>query len=403
MRIFIETLGCKMNLVDSERIQKRLQEMGNLITNENPDVVIINTCTVTQLANKKSRTKVHKHLKTAKVIVLGCGTKVAIENWKKEFPTCEIYKTPKEVITFFEQQNTLKRPTKNIAPKNKRTRKYIEIQNGCDTYCTYCIIPFARGKSSSRESKNIIQDIQNAEQEGHQEIVLTGINLAAWGASNTNIPEESLFHELLKNILEKTTIPRIRISSVGPQFLSDPFFEVFKSKRLCDHLHISIQSGSDEILKKMKRGHRTKEIHNIAQKARIARPESALTSDIIVGFPGESEKNFEESLALVKELKLTQLHVFPFSPREGTLAAKMANQVPENIKKERAQKLRTISQTLQKDFIEQNTGSKKEVLWEKNNRGLTSNFIHIKQLTPTNQTIEKVLLTKENIVFNEKT
>jgi len=395
-----------MNYLDSEKIKTELQKSGFLFSKENPDYVIINTCAVTHTADKKSFFKARAYLKKGKKIIFtGCGARVSRDYLRKVIPDCEICPTVQDVLMFFKNimDSSLNkgrlRGVRVQTEGNIRTRKFIEIQTGCDTYCAYCIIPFVRGKSKSRPPEEIIRDILELETQGSKEIVLTGINLAAWGASNTNKPEENRFAELLKKILEKTNIPRIRISSVGAKFLKDEFFEIFANERICDHLHISIQSGSDRILKKMNRRHGTKEIIKVAQKAKKVRKDVALTADIIVGFPGETETDFQESINLAKQLKLAKIHVFPFSERTGTLAEKLEPKVKETIKKERAEKLRKIGDELRKNFYKKYFGTKKEVLWEAKGMGVTSNFIRVKKEGVVGNTLEEVVLTEENVIW----
>ncbi len=398
MKIHIETLGCKMNFLDSEKLESQLIKRGFVFGDKDPDFTIINTCTVTNTADKKSRIKAKNALKNVKkVIVMGCGAKAMASKWSDL--DCEVCPDVGDVLDFFEKQKPSSIPELPVISKKiERTRKFVEIQSGCDTFCAYCIIPFARGRSRSRSAAQIIAEIKKLEDQGYQEIVLTGINLAAWGASHTNKASESQFASLLSQILQQTGIPRVRISSVGAQFLDDPFFEIFSDKRICDHLHISIQSGSDSILSKMNRGHRTKEIRDAAQKAKNVRKDVAITCDIIVGFPGETDQNFQESVDLAQELGLAKLHVFPFSPRAGTLAEKMKDQISEEIKKERAEKLRLVGDELRLDFLQQNLGQKKQVLWEKKEIGMTTNFIQVKKSGTIEEGLEEVFLTKENVV-----
>jgi threonylcarbamoyladenosine tRNA methylthiotransferase MtaB len=334
MKFKTETLGCKMNFVDSERIGNTLKEWGWQYDEKTPDYIIINTCTVTDTADKKSETKAKQSQKNATVIITGCSTRTSAEKWKLKFPNAIICPETKDVLAYCRQLEHQYEPLPEISQsKQDRTRKFIEIQTGCDTYCSYCIIPFARGKSKSRPQDEIIAEIKQAETDGYQEIVITGINLAAWGSSHTRKPEENKFADLLQTILNQTTIPRIRISSIGPEYITEEFFEIYENKRMCDHLHISVQSGCDEILQKMNRGHGTQEIKNIVQKARKKRPHTAFTADIIVGFPGETNEHFQETCDFIQELEFMHVHVFPFSVRSGTLAEKMQNQIPEKMKK----------------------------------------------------------------------
>lgn len=397
MRVRIETLGCKMNFVESERLAEKLTKMGFEITDKNFEYSIVNTCTVTSIADKKSRGKINNLAKKSKVIITGCAPKVDKADWQKKYPNTIVCKNEKEILNFFGKIETQK--AKNIFNPS-RTRVYVEIQNGCDNYCSYCIIPFARGKSKNRKLAEIITEIQNLEKQGYKEIVLTGINLASWGAGSTRKPQENKFASLLQEILDKTKMLRIRVSSVGPEYLNDDFFEVFKNERICDHLHISMQSGSPEILKKMNRGHNLEKIYEVCKKAKEVRKNVAITTDIIVGFPSETEKDFQKSIELVQNLKLAKVHVFPYSIRKGTVAAKMP-QVDEKIKKQRAEKLRKIADKLRKDFIKKNIGKTLEVLFEHDETGLTTNYIRVKNIGTKENEIEKIRLTKENTILME--
>jgi len=372
--IKIETLGCKMNFCDSEKLKNKLQKIGftvflekdffNEKNKQKIDFALCNTCCVTNLAEKKSRQKIAalKNLSPQKIIITGCAVKVFAKKWQQKFPDYLILPTLKEVITFFKQEfdknknynNELKFTTVNINHGKSRTRKLIPIQTGCDNFCSFCIVPLARGRSISFSKTKIIEKIKQAEKIGFKEIVLTGINLAAWGCSNSNKHQESKFAFLLEEILAKTKNLRFRISSLGSQYLNKKFFQIFAHHRICDHLHLSIQSGSKKILKKMNRGHLIDEVLFIAENAKKIRSSVALTADFIVGFPTESEEDFQQSCLLTQKLSLAKLHVFPFSKRSGTLASKMKEQISVEIKKKRAKILREIGNQLRKKFLQKN-------------------------------------------------
>lgn len=405
MRIHIETLGCKMNFSDSEKIAQKLLSRGMHLVESDADIVIINTCTVTHIADKKSQERAGWHLKRhKKVIVTGCSARVSGDIWREKYPDCELCPTVEEVVDLcMEMSRDLTdvqryTPLKDLSLGLSRTRKNIVIQEGCDTYCAYCIIPFARGRGVSRPLEKIIGEIQKGEDEGYQEIVLTGINLAAWGCSHTRRAKESKLASLLEEILKKTRAPRIRISSIGPEYIDERFFEVYASPRICDHLHISIQSCSENVLHSMNRGHGYPEIQYLAQRAREVRPDTALTGDVIVGFPGETEGDFEKTYQRLKSLEMLHLHVFPYSVRRGTYAEKMKNLVDEKIKKERANRLRQLDQEMKKDFIKRFYGKTKEVLWEKGGQGLTTNYLRIQKKSAPENRRENVILTPENIL-----
>lgn len=394
-----------MNTVDSERIEHTLVRLGHQVTPDDPDIVIINTCTVTNRADKKSQSRAKSALKRdKKVIVTGCSVRTAADEWRKKYPDCELCPTSDDVLACIRdiQRETphekIYAPRGILATGRNRTRTYIEIQTGCDTYCSYCIIPFARGRSHSRPIKDILQEIHDAESQGIHEVVLTGINLAAWGAPNTRSSHETRFAELLQMILKATTIPRIRISSVGPEYMNDAFFEIYADPRICDHLHISVQSCSDKVLQMMNRGHGVAEILNTVGRAQTVRPDTMFTADVIVGFPGETDEFFEESKDVLESIGFLHLHVFPFSVRKGTRAEKMNDQVLMATKKERAKQLRVLDQKLKEKCIAEQIGKTHQVLWEKNGQGLTTNFIRIKGENPKENTLESVVITPDNVV-----
>jgi threonylcarbamoyladenosine tRNA methylthiotransferase MtaB len=403
MKVLIHTLGCKMNYVDSEKIASTLADLGFVISYQSEqfaadpvDLAVVNTCTVTDSADRKSFKEIRNLAKKAHLlIVTGCGVQVGGgKNFK--FPKNVIVKKSLEEIKDLALSLERDKDWGSDVLLHQRTRKVIAIQSGCDTFCSYCVIPFARGASRSIELVEIIRQAQRAQELGYREVVLTGINLAAWGASSTNQPHQSRLAQLLTEILRQTTIERIRLSSLGPEFLGEEFFRVFEDERICDHLHLSIQSGSERILKKMNRGHGLGEIYEIASLARSKRPKVALTTDIIVGFPGESEADFLASCELVKKLALAKVHVFPFSPRKGTLAYALADRLKPEVIKERANCLRKLAQNLRREFIQANLGTRKSVLLETTDSGLTTNYIRIgKQAGGENEIIE-VELTAQN-------
>ena len=395
MKFFFRTLGCKMNWLDSAKISAALINAGHKQTKDitTAETVFVNSCTVTSVANAKSLHTAKQALKSRKqVIAFGCATKIELEAWQKKLPQALVFQKKSDLLQYFGAKLN-----EDIFPATNRTRLPIAIQTGCDNFCTFCITRIARGSHRNFTTTNIIKQIKHAEDLGIKEIVLTGINIGAWGCKNSNKPKESRFTELLEIILRKTKIPRIRLSSLGPQFLDQQFFDVFANLRICDYLHLSVQSGSDALLKKMNRPYGSNEITKIVQSVR-SRPNTAITGDFIVGFPGETSTEFNKTIRLVKNLKFAKLHVFPFSPREGTPAAQFDNQVPENIKKNRAEKLRKIGDQLHRAFLKSQIGNQLEVLAEGDNTGLTTNYIKIQTPDLTAHTIKKIKLIRKIIV-----
>lgn len=381
-----------MNFLDSAKTAAALQLAGHSIveSEELADIIVVNSCTVTAKAEKESQKEAISGAKKEKIVaVFGCSIRMHFDIWKEKYPDFLLFKTEDEFLQYFQaNKNELD------FPLHDRTRTPIAIQTGCDNACTFCITRLARGKTQDFPVEGIIRQIQRAEEAGVQEVVITGIQLASWGCiDSAKYPEKSKLGWLLAEILEKTSIPRIRLSSLGPQFLHDEFWEVYKNPRICDHLHLSIQSGADNVLQKMNRGHGTKEVWNIFERAKNIRPNTGFTADFIVGFPGESEADFEETKKMIETIGFVHCHIFPYSERKGTAAVFQKGSIPIIIRKQRAKILREHAQRVRENFIESMIGKPFQVLCEHNQTGLTSNYIAIK--TPKgsehNQIITSVL------------
>lgn len=376
IRFFIRTLGCKMNWLDSARLSAALSSAGHVpVHNEDQaDYVLVNSCTVTAQADRKSRQQANAARRAQKqVAVLGCGPRVDAQAYREQLGDTLVFDSEQRLLDYFGVEGD-----SDPLPLNTRTRLPIAIQTGCDDVCAFCITRIARGAHRSLPIDAIVRQIRHAEELELKEIVLTGINLAAWGCDNTRRPEQARLHELLEAILRETAIPRIRLSSLGPQYLQPGFFDVLADERICDHLHLSVQSGSPTVLQRMARGHGVNEVIAVAEQARAARPHVGLAADMIVGFPGESDDEFRESLQTVETVAFSKLHVFPFSPREGTPAATAGNQVPTEIKKERAAELRKQGETLRDRFVRSQWGTEHTVLVEQNETGLSTHYIRVR-------------------------
>ncbi len=378
MKFFIRTLGCKVNWLDSARISAALQSAGHIAADDEAeaDTVLVNSCTVTAEADRKSRQTASGALKQAKqVAVMGCGPRAAQEQGAQwQAGESQVFADEEALLRHFGvDTDTLFYPL-----RTSRTRLPVAIQSGCDNQCAFCITRIARGRHRSLPAEAIVEHVRQAVELGVKEVVLTGINLAAWGCSDSNRAAESRLPELLRRLLKETEIPRIRLSSLGPEFLHPEFFEVYADERICDHLHLSIQSGSPAILMAMQRGHGLEAIHRIVQQARAVRPDSAFTTDLIVGFPGEGEAEFEETLTMVRAIGFAALHVFPFSPREGTPAARLPGQLETAEKKRRAAILRQLGEEQRRAFIASQLGKPHQVLVEKGGWGQTGNYIRVK-------------------------
>ncbi len=395
MRVGIYTLGCKVNAYESEYILSLFKEKGYTICDieDNPDICIINTCTVTNNSDKKDK-KMINHIKNNNkdsiIIVCGCfvesnkdynfdGVDIVIGNYNKSKIvklTEEFIKTKKQII---EKENIMRVPFEDmmITSFPSRTRAYVKIQDGCENYCSYCIIPFVRGRCRSKDMDKVLKEIKSLTDNGYKEIVLTGIHTGSYGI-DLGIKFSSLLEEILKN----KDLKHLRISSIEITELDDKFFKLLENNVLCNHLHIPLQSGSESVLKNMNRKYTKEEFLNMVNKIRKVRPDISLTTDLIVGFPNESEDDFKETLEFLKLINFSKIHVFPYSKRNGTKASRMENQIDEKIKKERVKEVLKLSDTFEKEYFNKFIGKNLDVLIEKYEDGYsyghTSNYLYLK-------------------------
>lgn len=407
-KIAFATLGCKVNLYDSEAMAELFKEKGYEITDfeKKADVYVINTCTVTSFGDKKSRQMIRraKRLNSDAIIVAaGCYTQVApdevaaVEGINIVIGTKDRAKIVEIVENYKQEQGVLNavgdikkekefEPLK-ISGLKDRTRAYIKIQEGCNRYCSYCIIPYARGPVRSRRPEDIIDEVKTLAENGFKEIVLTGIHVASYGLDLENIS----LADIIERVHEVEGIERIRFSSMEPKAVDDEFVErMSRLPKVCEHYHLSLQSGSDETLKKMNRRYTSEEYAEACKRLRKAFPDVAITTDIIVGFPTETDKNFEESYSFAEKVKLSKIHVFPYSAKEGTPAAKIRPQISPEVKSERSHKMLELSERLNKEFMSKYIGQSLEVLFEKREgeyyEGHTRNYIKVLVKTDRNMT-----------------
>ncbi|NLY86395.1 MAG: tRNA (N(6)-L-threonylcarbamoyladenosine(37)-C(2))-methylthiotransferase MtaB [Tissierellia bacterium] len=397
------TLGCKVNQYETEAMEELFEKKGYKIVNENDiaDVYVINTCTVTNLSDRKSRqfiSRAKKKNKDALIAVVGCYSQVAPEevskiegvdviigttDRNKIVELCEKAKVNKEKINIVRNIKTQKEfESINIQDIKSKTRAYIKIQDGCNQFCSYCIIPYARGPIRSRDLDDIIKETRNLAEAGFKEIVLTGIHVASYGKDKKNI---SLI-EVLEEVGKIDKIERIRLSSIEPTLIDHEFMErIIKIGKVCDHFHLSLQSGSPTVLKRMNRKYTPEEYRNIVNIIRQYMPNAGITTDIIVGFPGETDEEFKETYDFVREIGFSRIHVFKYSPRRGTPAAKYENQVDGNVKNIRSEKLISLGEELMKRFNSNFIGATLSVLFEEKSKkdedlmeGYTTNYIRVK-------------------------
>ena len=404
-KVAFYTLGCKVNQYETEAMKELFEKEGYTVVGEEEvaDVYVINTCTVTNIGDRKSRQFIRRAKKLNKdsiIAVVGCYAQVAPDEIEKIgnvnviigtsdkskiVKCCEESKALKKQINIVKSSKELKDFEElKIEEIKSRTRAYMKIQEGCNQYCSYCIIPYARGPIRSRDINNIIAEANRLAYSGFKEIILTGIHIASYGKDIGNIG----LLDVIKEISKVEGIERIRLSSMEPTLINDEFMEtVCKIPQFCDHFHLSLQSGSDAILKRMNRKYTTSVYSNIVDLIRKYMPNAGITTDIIVGFPGEGETEFKETLDFVKKIKFSRIHVFKYSPRKGTPASKYSDQVHGAIKNQRSKELISIGEELTKNFNQQFLGSTLSVLFEEESKdnpkyleGYTTNYIRIKAL-----------------------
>lgn len=413
----IITLGCKVNQYESEAVEELFLQKGYKKAQTNADIYVINTCTVTNMSDRKSRQMISKARRDnpdAIVAVMGCYSQVKPEevaeiegvdivlgsrNKENVVDLCEDILQNKDAIDkIIAPSETKTYEELEISNQTEMTRAYIKIQDGCNMYCSYCLIPYARGNIVSRDIDSIVEETKRLASNGFKEIVLTGIHVASYGKDfDSNI---SLI-DVIEAVASVDGIKRIRLSSMEPRHISLDFLERMKATgKACDHFHLSLQSGSDDILKAMNRKYDRKIYKEKVDLIREVFPNAGLTTDIIVGFPGESQRNHEETMEFVDDMKFAKTHLFKYSPREGTRAAKMTGQVDGNIKKQRLHDLEKIEEKNRMAFLEEQIGKTLEVLiesksdLERYSGGYSTNYlkVNVRNHIPAN-TIASVKIT----------
>ena len=411
-KVSFYTLGCKVNQYETNAMAQKFKESGYEIVDMNDDIsdiCIVNTCTVTNMSDRKSRhslRRVKEKNPSAIIAAVGCYAQVA-KNDLENMPEIDIVLGNEEkanivqyVEKFIENEKKLIE-IEDIATKKEfedmgqityteKTRAFIKVQDGCNQFCSYCIIPYARGRVRSRNAESIIKEITQIAQNGIKEVVITGIHVASYGRDFEN---ENGLIELLEKINEIEGIKRIRLGSLEPKIITEEFMQrLSKLEKMCHHFHLSLQSGCDATLKRMNRKYTTSEVKEIIERLRRYYDDVMLTTDIIVGFPGETEEEFETTYQFLKQAKLYKMHVFQYSPRKGTRAAVMPNQIDGNIKEARSKKLIELSNENQKMYNQQLVGKEVEVLFEDKEvedgityfRGHTQNYVLVKYKTDEN-------------------
>lgn len=386
MKIALETLGCKLNQAETETLARQFMGIGHILVKqvEDADIYVLNTCTVTHTADSKSRNllrRARKRNPVALIIVTGCyAERLPSDLAKLGVVDLVIGNEGKNNLVKHLQKNGFLFNTNNdYSPgveSTLRTRAFIKIQDGCCNYCTYCIVPYVRGNEKSIPINEVLQQVKQRVIEGYQEIVLTGTRIGAYESNGT------LLKDLVERILTDTEILRLRLSSLQPQEISPELLRLWSNERLCPHFHLSLQSGSDSVLKRMNRRYTTTEYEKTVALIRAMVPRVAITTDTIVGFPSETDEEFRQNLAFCRHLNFARIHVFPFSPRSGTKAAQMSGQIPDKVKKSRKEEMLKLAQDCLRNFQSQYTGDKLDVLWEKQTgegvwSGITGNYLRV--------------------------
>ena len=406
------TLGCKVNQYETNAMTQKFLEKGYKVIEENnenqeekPDICIINTCTVTNMSDRKSRQMLRRMKEKNPdtiVVAVGCYAQVAKDELSK-IPEIDLIlgnNEKVEIVKYVEEYIEKNQKISEIEDVMKsrefsdfgnitfseKTRAVIKIQDGCDRFCSYCIIPYARGRVRSRKPESIISEITQIASKGIKEVVITGIHIASYGKDFIMCKDEKIRNYRLIDLLEEINkidgIERIRLGSIEPLLITEEFVERLKKlNKICHHFHLSLQSGCNETLKRMNRRYTTEQFRNIVTILRGAYKDVNLTTDIIVGFPGETEEEFNKTYEFLKEINFYKMHVFKYSPRKGTKAAVMANQVPGNIKEERSKKLIELSNEKEFNYNSQYIGKDVDVLFEEEKTGVykghTQNYIMV--------------------------
>lgn len=397
MRIKYHTLGCKVNAHETDRLKRELAALGFIeVAPENPaDIVVINTCSVTHQSDVKSRKLIRQGLKEgARVVAMGCSIP------KEPIKDCLFIANAakSEAAQRIAQFSGIRAAEGTMLEEQEKTRSFIKVQDGCNNFCSYCIIPYLRGREKSQPEEDILREVAFYAARGHKEMVLSGIHLSGYGKDTaTSLPE------LMRKIDQVPGVKRIRLGSLEQSVIDEPFLTACQSiPSFCDHFHLSLQSGSDTVLKRMNRRYSPE---SFAQKVALIRsyfPDAAITTDIIVGFSGETEQEFEETMHFAKSMAFSKIHVFPFSKREGTKAALLSD-LPAALKRERAARLRHLAMEMEIEFLERFIGRNMEVLME-GEYGHTRNYLQVYSTKPQQEgslVVMHMLSRKETALIGE--
>ena len=387
MNIHLQSLGCRLNQSEIQTLARQFAAAGHVIVGDpdRADICIVNTCAVTAAAERKSRCCARALARAnpeTRVAVIGCYATLAprrctaLPGVAWVVPNAEKERTV-EIVTASSHVSPRREKKMKAAPL--RTRAFVKVQDGCDNHCTYCITRLLRGPARSRPVADIVAEVQRLVETGCQEAVLTGVNLGSYGR---DLGLSDGLYTLVRTLLAHTDLPRLRLSSLEPWDLDEAFFSLWENSRLCRQLHLPLQAGCDETLRRMGRRITKQEFARLVQAIHAAVPDLAVTSDIIVGFPGEDEAAFRASYDFVAAIEFARLHVFPYSPRPGTAAARLPDQTERQVRQARARAMRELGAKQASHFRERFVGREMEVVWEQRRRdglwtGLTDNYLRV--------------------------
>jgi len=387
-KVALDSLGCKVNQADAELLAREFAEAGYQLVSpdDEADVYILNTCTVTHIADRKSRhwlRLAHRRHPHALLVATGCyaqraprelaqieGVGLVLGNDEKS-----------RLLQLVKQSRDISSPVCNQGDSTSpyytglRTRTFIKVQDGCSSFCSYCIVPLVRGKEESQPAERVVAEVERRVASGYKEVVLTGVKLGSYNCDGVNLKG------LLEHILAETGVTRLRLSSLQPREISPELIGLWRDGKLCRHFHLSLQSGSNAVLSRMRRRYGTVDYQQAVSLIRASVPGAAITTDIIAGFPGETEAEFEESYDYCRQMEFARIHVFPYSPRQETQAARMPQPVADEVKKQRTERMLALAQESAQGFNQQFLCKVMPVLWEKQSdgiwSGLTDNYIKV--------------------------
>lgn len=386
MRVHFTNLGCKLNQAEIERLSREFTAAGHSVVGSlaEADLHVVNSCTVTHLAahdSRKAAGRARRRGFAARTVLTGChvaadpAAAARIAGVDLVVPNAEKERLLERVHAAFPDVVPAEPPIPCASPQFAHTRALVKVEDGCNMRCAFCVIPATRGAQRSRPLAAVVEEVRQLVRQGFREVVLTGVQISAYRW------REERLAALVRTILTETDVPRLRLTSIAPWDLDEELLDLWGDRRLCRHLHLSLQSGSTATLRRMRRPYTAESYLGLLERVRAAIPDVAVTTDVIVGFPGESEEEFAESLATVEKARFAKVHVFPYSPRPGTEAEGMAGQVSPAVKKERMERMLAAAARAEREFQRAHLGKREAVLWEKPKdgmgQGLTDNYLRV--------------------------